>query len=260
MVPAHVSAILAATMRLALAIACVLLTGCAAPPSDGGLWARTGLQQELVIGRMSDNQRAAAAHEFELRLVDDALTQEARRLEQAAQACPSSERSPLGVSQSDRVRDSMRVRIRDDPERARRVASQALADWYLRRARATGMLELCQRARDALAGSLPAIADDRLQQLGQATVSRNAAYPGEITPGDNPSQALVMYALGWSDTVHGATPLPEYLAAVYGGSVTTDTQLPSSSSARSPEELVDELAPAYPAWEPDAILQALIAR
>lgn len=247
-------------MRLALAIACTLLTGCAAPPSDGGLWVRTGLQQELVIGRLSDAQRAAAAHDFELRLVDDALTQESRRLQQAAQDCPGSNREPLALSSSNRVRDSIRVRAGEDSVRMANIARQALADWYLRRARATGTDELCQRARAALAGSLPPMSDDRLNQLGLATVSRNAAYPGEITPGDSPTVALAEYALGWTDTVRGATPLPEYLAAVYGGSVTTDVQLPSLLRARTPEELVDELAPAYPAWEPDAILQALIAR
>jgi hypothetical protein len=246
-------------MRLGLAIGCVVLAGCTAPPSDGGLWARTGLQQELVIGRMSDEQRSAAAHAQELRLADETLSAEDQRLQAALQACPGSVRVPLAVSPAARLRDSMRVRVGDDAERLTGVARQALGDWYLRRAAATGAAEHCARARQALDGRIGAGSTASPAQLGQAIVSRNPAYPGDTTPADQPITTLVEFALGWTDTVGGAAPLPEHLALVYGGSLQTESVLPASLRGRIPQEIVDELAPAYPQWEPDALLLALTA-
>ena len=60
-------------------------------------------------------------------------------------------------------------------------------------------------------------------------------------------------------------PLPQYLAAVYGG-VLIDVDNPPAlnihvagpdEQAGTPEAAVDLLAPAYPQWEPDAIYAAL---
>jgi hypothetical protein len=142
------------------------------------------------------------------------------------------------------------------------VANQALADWFVRRARATGSPERCAMARAALAGrtTTQAPSPELLNELGWATVTRSANYPG--TPDDNLNDATAraLYALGWSDTVRAASPLPEHLSAVYGGALVTEQPLPRTLQGRSPEEAVDALAPAFPSLEPDAILQALVAR
>ena len=47
---------------------------------------------------------------------------------------------------------------------------------------------------------------------------------------------------------------------MYGGSLQTFSPLPESLRGRTPEDVVDELAPAYPQWEPDALLHALTER
>ena len=49
-------------MRLVLALACLLLVGCAGPHSTGGLWAQQNLEQELIVGRLTDAERASAAY------------------------------------------------------------------------------------------------------------------------------------------------------------------------------------------------------
>jgi len=247
-------------MRLGLAIGCVVLAACAAPPSDGGLWARTAVQQELAIGRVSDDERVAAAHAQELRIADETLSSEEQRLQTALQGCPGP-RTPLAVSQASTLRDSVRVRVGDDAARSARVAQQALGDWYLRRAAATGAVEQCGRARQAMDGTLRAGSEAAvLTQLGQSVVSRHLAYPGDTTSGDAPIAALVEYALGWTDTVAAPAPLPEHLATVYGGSLQTFSTLPDSLRRRTPQDVVDDLAPASPQWEPDALLLALQVR
>src|SRR5438093_8868971 len=137
--------------RVVLGAVWLLLTGCAAPLSDGGVWSRQGLQQELAISRLSEQQRAATAHEFELQVADAALDAEQARLQAALQQCPAPRPlRPLDVSPADRLRDTIRVRIGDDNARRQRVAQQALADWRLRVAAAQGAPEWCQRARAAL--------------------------------------------------------------------------------------------------------------
>lgn len=123
--------------RLVLVAASTVLAGCAAPHSDGGLWARQALQQELALSRLAEGQRAATAHAFELQLADEALDAEQARIEQC--------RPPA----SSTLRDSILIRIADDPPRQLRVAQQALADAYLRQAQ-------CDNARAALAGAIPA--------------------------------------------------------------------------------------------------------
>ena len=68
------------------------------------------------------------------------------------------------------------------------------------------------------------------------------------------SVALSTYALGYVDTVQAMAPLPQYLAAVYGGGLVLGTATaPALNGAETPESLVDRFAPAYPDWEPDAL-------
>lgn len=195
--------------RAALTAALIMLAGCAAPPSDGGVWSRQGQQQELAISRLSNEQRAAAAHVFELRLADEALSAMQARLEDALPACPDARLRSSTVSVFDEVRDRVRVRIGDDPTRVARVQQLALADESLR-------LGQCDQARAALAGELspaePASAPPAV------TVTRSPGYPGDITEGD-PTQLLVEYALGWTDTVRAPAPVAQHLARVYGGAL-----------------------------------------
>jgi hypothetical protein len=77
--------------------------------------------------------------------------------------------------------------------------------------------------------------------------------------------AVSNYALGYVDTIRARAPLPQYLAAVYGG-VLVDVDTPPrlniwvpspTENAGTREGAVDVLAPLYPQWEPDAIYAAL---
>jgi len=159
--------------RVVLVAASMMLASCAAPQSDGGLWARQGLQQELVLSRLTDAQRAAAAHEFELLLADQALNQEQARIEAALEQCPRQQQPA-----SDQTRDSIRGRIADDSARQARLAQQAQADAWLQRAAASGSAEECQQAKLAL-----------------------TAPPPPPEPFDPAAQTqLVEHALGWADT------------------------------------------------------------
>ncbi len=167
--------------RVVLGAVWLLLTGCAAPLSDGGVWSRQGLQQELAISRMSEQQRAATAHDFELQVADDALNTEQARIQEAIQQC-SGEQRPS----QDYVRASIMIRIGDDTTRLKRVAQQALADGLLRRAATTGSREYCALARDALV----------------------SVYQGApVEPLDQQAQTqLVESALGWTDTPPAGQP------------------------------------------------------
>jgi hypothetical protein len=77
--------------------------------------------------------------------------------------------------------------------------------------------------------------------------------------------ALSRYALGYADAVRAPAPLPQYLAAVYGGVLVNvdappalNVWVPSlAGDTRTPEGLVDLLAQVYPRWEPDAVYVAL---
>jgi len=72
----------------------------------------------------------------------------------------------------------------------------------------------------------------------------------------DPLVALGLYATQSVDSVRAAAPLPQYLAAVYGGQVLVGTA-PPDLGGRPPESVVDDLAAAYPEWEPDALYAAL---
>jgi len=151
----------------------------------------------------------------------------------------------------------MRIRASGDAQRLAHVSNQALADWYLRRARQTGNADQCTKARAALSGQVsptpnpptpnpaapnpaasnpaapnsaapnqaapnpaapnPAAPDSAAPipaSLGDATVTRAQGYPGDVlqVPTTTPEQAVTLYGLGWTDTVHAPSPLPEYLA------------------------------------------------
>jgi hypothetical protein len=149
----------------------------------------------------------------------------------------------------------VRLRILDDQTRLGAVAQIALADWRVRRGRATGEAHFCADARAALSGSASqSVPSNVVAGLGMATVSR-AAQRSVTTEDSGPVAVSVSnYALGVVDTVSAASPLPQYLAAVYGGVVVYRAMPAPTSSA---EIQVDELAPAYPEWEPDALYAAL---
>src|SRR3954452_6909725 len=137
-----------------LSIALLVLAGCAPGPSDGGLWDRQGGRQGGVVGNLSTAQRSAAAHATELGLVDAQLASEDTRLSTALDMCPGAERAGLQASPADPLRDSMRIRASADAQRLAHVSNQALADWYLRRARQTGKADQCTKARAALSGQV----------------------------------------------------------------------------------------------------------
>ena len=88
-------------------------------------------------------------------------------------------------------------------------------------------------------------------------MTRAPGYPGDVLQPATPEEAVTLYGLAWTDTLHAPSPLPQYLAATYGGTPSLDS--PGAAIAK-PEDQVDTLAPAYPAWEPDAIWQALSTR
>jgi hypothetical protein len=184
-------------MRLVvLTAALMMLAGCAAPPSDGGLWSRQGQQRELAISRISDQERARIAHDFELQLADETLTS----FEQAVQACEGQ------ATAGGAVLDGVRVRVGDDQPRVARAVRLVAALDFLRQGN-------CQQARAAL-DALP----NPSPTAATATVTRSPGYPGHITQGDS-TQLLVEYALGWTDTVRAPAPLAQHLARLYGGDV-----------------------------------------
>jgi len=254
-------------MRLSSALACLLLAvGCVGPHSTGALWAQQNLERELVIGRQTEAERLGKLHAYELGLADESLAAERVRLSSALQDCPGAQRQTLQLSPGDRIRDTIRVRVGEDVPRQAAVAQLALADWRLRRAQATGEAHFCADARQALSGTTSlgeSNVPDVLTQLGSATVtrdSRNATNPVDETA---MAVSLSNYALGYSDSVRARAPLPQYLAAVYGG-VLLDVDRPPalniwvpSEQAFAPASAVDVLAPAYPQWEPDALFEAL---
>jgi hypothetical protein len=255
-------------MRLSLALACLLLlVGCVGPHSTGALWAQQNLEQELVIGRQSDAERAALRHAYELTLADEALTAERGRIDLALHDCPGPARKSLELSAGDKVRDVIRVRMGDEAPRLAAVAQVALADWRLRRAQATAETRFCDDAREALGGSArpESNAGDLLAGLGSATVTRDPRSAPFVADQAATTLSLSNYALGYVDTIRARAPLPQYLAAVYGG-VLVDVDTPPrlniwvpspTENAGTREGAVDVLAPLYPQWEPDAIYAAL---
>jgi hypothetical protein len=242
-------------MRQSVAAACLLLTGCVGPHASGGLWALRGLEQELVLSRLTNDQRIARARAVEFALADEAETAEWARIDAALLNCPGNARQPLAVSPGDRVRDAVRLRVQDDQTRLAAVAQVALADWRVRRARATGESRFCDAARAALAGGISSSPRGSvIDELGIATVSRDGQRGARTEDNTPVATSVSNYAMGVVDTVTGPSPLPQYLALVYGGEIEGRTV--SAPSARA-VELVDELAPAYPEWEPDALYAAL---
>jgi hypothetical protein len=245
---------------IGFALGGLLLVGCAGPHSSDGLWAQQNLEQEAAVFRLSDAQRADQARAFELGLADETLAADRARIAAGVTACPGSTREPLAVSPGDRVRDTVRIRVQGDPVRQASLAQVALADWRLRRARATGDAGMCDEARAALTSTVSVPSRfENFEQLGVATVTRDAqlSSAANLSPNDNPLVDLSLYASGWADDVTAKAPLPQYLAAVYGGSVNASSMNGSLLNGRAPELVVDELAPAYPEWEPDALLAAL---
>src|SRR5205807_10544863 len=130
----------------------------------------------------------------------------------------------------------------------------------LRRAQATGEAHFCDEARQALAGSpsTEPSAAELLTGLGSTTIIRepqDATVAEDVS--DDTSLSLSNYALGYVDALQAPTPLPQYLAAVYGGVVVGADARPALDGQTPVEELVDRAAPAYPLWKPDAIYAAL---
>jgi len=244
-------------MRQIAAVCGLLLVACTGPHTTGGLWAEQNLEQEAAIFRTSEEQRAQQAHALEVALADETLALEQARVRGELEACPTSIRQPWALSAGNRVRDTIRIRVYDDPARIAALAQVALADWRVRRARATGERHFCGEASAALAGQLGERAALRvLDELGPATVVRNDARSSLTRTKREPMVDLSLYAVGWTDRITSDAPLPQYLAAVYGGAVVLQ---PRSSQAdpwwqgREPAVLVDEIAPVYPEWEPDAL-------
>ena len=254
-------------MRLSVALGCLLLVGCTGPHSTGALWAQQDLEQETAMYRLTDAQRAERVLLFELGLADETLAAERARIDSGQLDCPG-ERQPLALSIGDKPRDTVRLRAQGDPGRLASVAQIALADWRLRRARATGDARFCDGAREALSGVKgqgsgvsTGAESDLMSGVGRATVSRDPLYGAVADEAWPASVALSSYALGYVDSVQAMAPLPQYLAAVYGGALVMGTATaPAMTGAETPESLVDHYAAAYPEWEPDALWETLGAR
>jgi hypothetical protein len=251
-------------MRLSVALGCLLLVGCSGPRSTGALWAQQNLEQETALYRLTDVQRTQRAHAFELTLADETIAAERARIEVGLQACPGADRQPFALSLGDQLRDTVRVRAQDDSARLTSLAQVALADWRLRRARATGEASFCDEARQALAGGAQPgvsgnVSPDLLSGFGTASVTRDALHGLAADAAWPASVALSSYALGYVDTVQAMAPLPQYLAAVYGGVLVDMAAAPALNGA-TPESVVDRIAPAHPEWEPDALYATLVAR
>jgi hypothetical protein len=241
----------AALLGSGLGVACV------GPHSTGASWAQQNLEQERAAFQLSDAQRQGIAQAFELSVADESLQAESARITAELQNCPSP-RQPLAVSTGDAVRDAIRVQSQADPRRLAEVAQLSLADWYARRASATGNAQFCDRAQSALSGagasSTGASASaDLLAGVPAATVSRDQGDPTPPLATDPPLVMLSAYALGAVDSVYADAPLPQYLAAVYGGFVSSQPVVDEETAA----DLVDKQAPAYADWEPDALYAAL---
>ncbi len=243
---------------LLVSMTAVATTACAGPHSTGALWAQQNLEHERILYQQSDAQRAQQAHAYELSLADAALQGEHERIATQLQACPGPAQ-PFTASPGDTIRDSIRLQIEGDPDRLTQLANVALADWYARRANATQIAAYCQQAANAISGSGNSAAGESgpplLDGLPGATVTRDVARPATMTVTDEPAvRALTEYALGYTDAVTAAAPLPYYLALVYGGTVTNSTAAMSADAAAAS---VDSAAPSYPDWEPDALYAAL---
>ena len=247
-------------MRRLLGLGCLLLAGCTGPHSTGGLWAQQNLEREAALFRLSDAQRAERASAFELSLADESLAAERSRIEAALQDCPGDRRA-LTISSGDAVRDTVRLRAQGDTARLSAVAELALADWRVRRGQATGDQRFCDDAASALATpSTASRGTDVLADLGEATVARDPRQPTAPPPtGTDPLIALSLYATLSVDSVRAGAPLPQYLAAVYGGGLVGGVPRPELDG-RTPEAFVDDYAAAYPEWEPDALYAAVSSR
>jgi len=226
---------------------------CAGPNSGGALWTQQYADQEKAYFAVSDAQHQAQALQFELALADENIKAEAQRVDAALQACPAAPQ-PLAPSTGDQARDAVRVQSSGDADRLTRVARLALADWYARRASATGDSRFCQQAENARAGQLAAPAATLLNAVAPATVTRDPNGANPSPAGAAPLTMLSLYVLGTADTVSADAPLPQYLAWVYGGTLVTDAQPVDAETAAAE---VDAQAPAYPLWEPDALYAAL---
>lgn len=238
-------------MSLALLASSV---ACAGPHSTGALWAQQYVDQEMHYFSISDAQHREVAHEFELGLADESLAAESQRLQTALAACPGPS-EPLSPSVGDAARDGIRIQAGDDQSRLRQVAQLALIDWYVRRAAATGDARFCQRAQAARSADAPTPADRHLLDgIPVATVSRTQAPSQTAQSTDAPLTALSRYVLGTIDTVQSDAPLPQYLAWVYGGFLTTSATPVDQETALA---VVDAQAPAFRDWEPDALYAAL---
>jgi hypothetical protein len=219
------------------------------------LWAQQNLEHERAMFQLSDAQRAGMAAAYELSLADESLQAERQRITTELQNCPGPPR-PLSVSPGDVVRDTIRIRAQTDPARLADVSHLALADWYARRASASGNSQVCERARSALNGNVAADAgDDLLSSIPAASVTRDPRSPMTPLTSDPPLQTLSEYALGSIDSVYAAAPLPQYLAFVYGGFLMSPPVV--AVDGETAADQVDHQAPAYPDWEPDALYAAL---
>ena len=226
------------------------MVACAGSHSNGSLWAEQNLEAERAMFQLGDAQRAQDAQAFQLALADQTLAAEQQRISTDVQTCPGP-RDTFAPSRGDALRDTVRIRAQADAARLQALANVALADWYSRRASATGNAAYCDRARAALSGSTPSMpTQDLLATIPVSTVTRNpAAAPASVD-----GASLSNYALGYLDAVSGAAPLPQYLALSYGG-LLVDAQ--PQTDAETAVCMVDAQAAGYPEWEPDALYVAL---
>jgi hypothetical protein len=261
----------------------LVASACAPAGTSGGLWALDEAELERDVFRQSDAERLNAAVAHELAVVDAILAAETARLGAALADCPTPGRPALGVSAGDRARDQARAKA--DAPRRQRLASLALADWWLRRAATAGDASLCQlagsllanQAADARGGRAATPPDSetaslwqRVRSLPPMLAQRQDAAPRlvviDLSADDVQTPAawtaaIADYTLAQVDGVRAPAPLPAYLVAVYGGTLVVDGVASHANVEAGPElqRLVDRLAPSLPDWEPDALLASLQA-
>ena len=251
-------------MRLVpLLMLLLVVLGCAAPPSSGGLWALDAARlEDATVFRTPDPQRRAMAREVELRAVDDLLAGDEARISGSLAACPAPSGDLSTPSAGDAVRDA--ARAKDDADRRAHAARLAVADWYVRRGASTGEADFCDRARQALSGSVAspsAAALAIVQDLppGEVTISGTAPAGQVIDAASEPAaQVSLLFRLGLVDGVRGPALLVAELAAVSAGTLSLPATPPPTDL--TPEQIVDQVAPALASdWEPDGAYAALRA-
>ena len=226
---------------------------------------------ELQLFHLSDAQRADQAQRVRAR----PGRRDAGRRAIAHRGRPAGlsgqTRQPLGVSVGDRARDIVRLRVQGDrrppgergPDRPGRLAPAARAGHRRRALLRPGARRAQRRSAPArqLLDSARTAATDVLGQLGER--DRHAATRCAPVPADDATGHAQRGAQQLCAWLRRYGPGGGAAAAVPGRGVRRragrHAAAPDLNGTQPRPTLVDQLAPAYPAWEPDALYAAFSA-